>query len=653
MSLIKRRFDESKSGSYFLINPFLVVGFVACIGVLGLLGLPEPVAAIIILIAVIGVSLLHPLNGVATIILYIPFFLEGGNRQYFFLLDIFVLATLLSAALWSSKNALETRLPIKRILLLFILVSIAAFPLDGKEFYYELWARSYSDLFEIWVIGYIGSAAYYFRVVFNTLTGVGLFMVVAYFWESNNRDYAKNLINAFILMAVIISLVGTAFYYQIIPTGERFLSASLVGRQGGITAFAYNKAILVQYLSFALCFCLVMARENIGIFKKALFYYFPTVLFVFVMFMSRQRIAIVIVTIPFFVYGAIALFRHKKIVKTGLVAAALVVSIAGIVTLDSLYLGGVFAERFSLIGSDPRVDLWRTAANMLFSNPLLGVGTGRFNSFFSEYFNPELASGKLLATSSIYHVAGNAHSFYMQTAAEKGAAGLLVTLTLVGAVLTIAWRKYRSGWEGAYPSLYFGSLACLLMWLLLGGVYYIAHVRSFELFFWIIVGFLLAEEGKKEKPFDLSRRAALVMAGIIVLAGAFQVWSLSVRPLTEGRSVGVYSPERLPSGGLARWTMKRAVMFEKIDAPLLKYRLSTPIPGIDARPQEVTIRVSGMEKKLSVNDTKWHDVTFDVAKIKSQTVAVMIETAYTYNPAKETDAKDSRDLGVYVERVRQ
>ena len=648
MSLANSGFDKSESGSHFLLNPLWIVGFVACIGLLGLLGLPEPAAAIIILITVIGVSLLNPLNGVAVIVLFIPFFLEAGNRPYFFLLEIIAIVTLLSAAIRLFTNGAETRLPIKRILLLFILVSIAAFPLDGKEFYYELWARSFSELFEIWLVGHLGSKMYYFRAVYNTLTGVGLFLVVAYFWNNNNRDYAKNLINAFILMAVIVSFIGMALYFQILPSAKSYLSASLVGRQGGITAFAYNQAFLVQYLSFALCFCLVMARENMDELKKATFYYLPVILFIFAMFMSRQRIAIVIIAIPFLLFGAISLFHHKKAAKTALIAVALVGLTAGMVVADHVYLGSQFSERFGQIYNDPRLHLWNSAIGMFTDNPLMGVGTGRFHYFFPEYFD-----ATLVAAGEPFPPSINAHSFYMQTAAEKGMAGIAVTLALIGVVMTIAWRRYRDGSEDIKSPLFLGSLACLLMWLLHGGVNHIAHIRSFDMLFWVLIGFIVIEKGSTKRPFDISRYAAMIVVGVIVLAGAFQVWALANRPLKDGYSIGLYHAERLPSGGVARWSGKRAVEFVKAEKASLRYRLSAPLPGIEARPQEVTIRIREMEKRLSVSDTKWHDVTFDVAKNNGQPVAVMIETSYTYNPAKEAGGKDDRDLGVYVERVGQ
>ena len=77
-----------------------------------------------------------------------------------------------------------------------------------------------------------------------------------------------------------------------------------------------------------------------------------------------------------------------------------------------------------------RVAHWQSGWDMFQDHPALGVGVGNFNARFEEYAVRE----------QFRDSQGHAHNYYIHTLAETGYAGLLVYLTLLGAVIALALR---------------------------------------------------------------------------------------------------------------------------------------------------------------------------------------------------------------------
>lgn len=80
-----------------------------------------------------------------------------------------------------------------------------------------------------------------------------------------------------------------------------------------------------------------------------------------------------------------------------------------------------------------RLAHWQTAIAMWDDQPWLGVGTGSFDSRFTEYaVHPDFTESQ-----------GHAHNYYLHLLAENGVAGLLAYLILVIAAMIISWRAAR------------------------------------------------------------------------------------------------------------------------------------------------------------------------------------------------------------------
>jgi len=81
-------------------------------------------------------------------------------------------------------------------------------------------------------------------------------------------------------------------------------------------------------------------------------------------------------------------------------------------------------------GDEGRLDMYRSAIEMTLENPLLGVGIGNYGRTLREYRTPELARDRM----------ASAHNLYLNSTAETGFLGALVSLWLA-VTLLITWQS--------------------------------------------------------------------------------------------------------------------------------------------------------------------------------------------------------------------
>ncbi|MBL8163776.1 MAG: O-antigen ligase family protein, partial [Anaerolineae bacterium] len=86
-------------------------------------------------------------------------------------------------------------------------------------------------------------------------------------------------------------------------------------------------------------------------------------------------------------------------------------------------------------GDEGRLDMWQSAAEITRDDPLTGVGPGLYGRTFRLYRDPAIAQDKL----------ASAHNAYLNTAAETGLPGILVSLWLG---VTFIWAWYQQ-WKQA------------------------------------------------------------------------------------------------------------------------------------------------------------------------------------------------------------
>ncbi len=94
------------------------------------------------------------MNGIAFLVLSIPFFLGAAHNPYFFLYEILVYGTLILGFihLWKQKTSIE--IPFKTLVLLLFLAALFSIPINAKEYYWEFWATPAKDIWFQWMRGH-------------------------------------------------------------------------------------------------------------------------------------------------------------------------------------------------------------------------------------------------------------------------------------------------------------------------------------------------------------------------------------------------------------------------------------------------------------------------------------------------------------------
>ncbi len=112
----------------------------------------------------------------------------------------------------------------------------------------------------------------------------------------------------------------------------------------------------------------------------------------------------------------------------GIIPAALEAKLLHAARLDNVSIHGeLTAANFSTM---ERLAHWVAGLRMFRAHPIFGVGAGNYDAAYPQFTIDPV----------VWHEGlGHAHNYYINAAAETGAVGLLVYLTLAGAVLAVAW----------------------------------------------------------------------------------------------------------------------------------------------------------------------------------------------------------------------
>ncbi len=112
---------------------------------------------------------------------------------------------------------------------------------------------------------------------------------------------------------------------------------------------------------------------------------------------------------------------------------------AGVVLVALFLIWSVSDSGTRDVGDAGRLDMWTSAVEMTRDHPLTGVGATLFGRAFRNYRDPALVQDKLVS----------AHNAYLNTAAETGLPGILVSLWL-GSAFVMAWWRNRQSARGGY-----------------------------------------------------------------------------------------------------------------------------------------------------------------------------------------------------------
>ncbi len=136
-------------------------------------------------------------------------------------------------------------------------------------------------------------------------------------------------------------------------------------------------------------------------------------------------------------FGAVLLllYGRRDGFKVGWKIPAIAAGLLVLIGLAVVIAGGLDAE---VLSEAPkallyRIEYWRSTAAMILDHPLLGVGPGRFQSFFARYKLPEASE-----------TVSDPHNFLLEIWATAGTPALITLLLLLAAFATELWRRSSS-----------------------------------------------------------------------------------------------------------------------------------------------------------------------------------------------------------------
>jgi O-antigen ligase len=628
----------------------IVVFLILLAGAAFFFPLPETGAVWVSIIFFTILIFLHPLNGVAFLMLIVPFFLGNPYKPYIALLEVFLYGTWLSLAVRRPGRGAGSTFPLKIPLALFLLSAVLSFPLDIRELLYTLWALPFQNAFYEWLSGNPGSPVHGLRVLANLLSACGLSVALFQTLQEETESFLTRMASALAVMMALISLAGLLLLWEWLPRGRTYASLSLVGlHEGAITAFAFNRQFLAQYLLLGLPLTVYLGLGALTERKVArlLLAVGALLLSTLALAASMQRSVYIVLALQVgflsVVYGRWLRLRPRVLI---LACGSPLLIVAGLFLADWFFFNQNFLQRLQTLGQirHIRPALWSTAWAMFTFSPALGIGLGRYYHFFPEFF-PGLPG----AWQQFNVNRGNAHSIYVQMLAEQGVLGLSLFAALVGLLLTLALKGLARETRPPRQALLLAVTTTVITWLVLGLFHHIAYdLRSLEIFFWIFCALLLALARNVALSLRPGTKTLLGLLVLLTAAGGYQVKLVGNYPLEKNFEAGFYRWEKAPDGSPLRWMGRRAVAFLEARPGTLLIAYRAPLPAIAQRPQEVRLVIEDQTYRASLVDDAWNQLRIPFSESRRRPAILRLETAYTVNPAKSGSSSDRRDLGLQL-----
>jgi len=599
-------------------------------------------AAAALLLFVGAVTIRHPANGLAALVLAIPFLL-GEPKTVYFLLEPLLVALVLLGFLGHRLAGRVEFVPVHAAAILGLIVAAAvALPLDLRDLLEDLWLIRSLDwgMMAVQGIPDISHLKYLDRLLVLGLAG-GLLAVAA------QPALGAAVVAALRPLAAVVGLLagfGLLRFFGWVDTRGEYLTLSFhTWRHPDLrlTGVAWNPDYFALFLVLTIPPLLALALAP-GL-RTGTRWLAGTAaaLGAVALVCTFQRAAYLALVAAL---GVLAVLLHR-VRRAGaarwlLVAAALVVAV---VALDTLVLHGRVLGRLVRLAEDEnRLRLWQTALRMALDHPLLGVGTGRYAFFFHQYAG-ELGRG-------FGPFWGTAHSLYLHLLAEQGVVGLTSFLMLFGGLWWAAVRRL-GGVDGPRAVALAGLLAALAGWLVYGVVQFTFRVPALIYLAALLAGAAVALA--PPAPRRLSRRTLVVgLAVALALLGGRAAEALR-RPVTPGYEAGFYRWERQTDGRAARWTRGRAALSVPVRGSTLELRFRTPTRDIAARPQGVRVWLDGRPAaELILATPDWQTIALPVVRASGEPLLVEVEPGYTFVPNRVSASRDDRRLGVMMGELR-
>jgi O-antigen ligase len=606
------------------------------VAVLGLAGAPAVVAAFALLLFVGTVTIRHPANGLAAIVLAIPFLLGEPKTVYFLLEPALVTLVLLSVLGHRLAGRIELGHAYAGALLTLIAAAVIALPLDLNELLEDLWLARSLDWATMSVYGIpdISHLKYLDRVVVFALAA-GLVAVAA------QPPLGPTVVAAIQPLAAVIGLLaafGLVRLFRWIETRGEYLTLSFYTSGAypttRLTSVAWNPDYFALFLVMTIPPVLALAFVPGSRVRTRALAGAAAALGAVALVCTFQRAAYLALVAA--VVVLVVLLRRVRRIRLARWLLAGAIWVVVVAALDALAFDGRVLGRLVILAEDDnRLLLWRTALRMALAHPILGVGTGRYAYFFREYAG-DLASG-------FGPFWGTAHSLYLHLLAEQGLVGLTSFVVLFGGLWWTASRQ--DALDGSRAVAVAGLLAGLAGWLVYGVVQFTFRIPAVLYLVALFAGAVLALA--PPAPRRLSRRMVLVgLAVALVLLGARTIEALR-RPVTPGYELGFYHWERQADGSASRWTHGRAALSVPVGGSTLELAFRAPIP------QRVRVWLDRRRAAdLILATPEWRVIALPVTRASGEPLLVEVESGYTFVPSRVSSSRDDRRLGVMMGELR-
>lgn len=255
-------------------------------------------------------------------------------------------------------------------------------------------------------------------------------------------------------------------------------------------------------------------------YRRVLWILAGTLLVVLVLTFSRGGLLSMLIAVG--TLGALRLSQMKRVTRQ--IPVQLIfggAAFIGVVIVAGYVIISLTQERRSNVGDAGRLDMWRSAVMITQHYPLTGVGVGTFGRTFRDYRDATIVQDKL----------ASAHNAYLNTAAETGLPGIIISLWL-GLVLVRSWY---ANWKQTASEPRKLRLEAAFAALVGMGVHSLVDVFTITPIVLVIVGLAaycitpsdMVYEGQRPTPSpNTSKKVGLIAAITVCLA--YGVWLFQI-----------------------------------------------------------------------------------------------------------------------------